>query len=132
MYSKEQLEGILISGAKCEINVSRDLSASIGYRVRLRVNFRGKKEYLLAIGRTLKQHNILAKFKEQEHKSRPRPILTVTGKAALYGLCNLVPDNIPHNNNWNIFKEARHIVHEVKGHQNSQGLDRILELKGLI
>ena len=116
MYTKEQLEGILLSQAKCEINVSKDITASIGYRVRLRINFRGEKDYLIAIARSLNQNSVYSKFKEKEHQARPRPILTVTGKTDL----------------WETFKEAREIVHDLKGHQTSDGLDRILELKGLI
>lgn len=132
MYTKEQLEGILLSQAKCEINVSKDITASIGYRVRLRINFRGEQDYLKAIARSLKQHSVDSKFKEKEHQARPRPILTITGKKDLYNLCRLIPENLPSNIDWETFKEAREIVHDLKGHQTSDGLDRILELKGLI
>ena len=64
MYSKDQLIGILLSLAKTEIHVSKDDTTRIGYRVRLKVSFRGHAEMLQAIQRTLLQHNIESKYKE--------------------------------------------------------------------
>ena len=41
MYSKGQLQGILISLAKPEVHVAKAAKLQIGYRVRVRVNIRG-------------------------------------------------------------------------------------------
>lgn len=132
MFNRSQLEGILLSHPKCEINVSRDEETHIGYRVRLKVSFRGKSEFLLGIQRTLLQHEIVAKYKEEEHKTRPRPILTITGKKNLWNLCNIVPDNLPTaKGEWETFKQAVIIVDSNRQH-TEKGLDEILALKGVI
>ena len=41
MFNKGQLEGVLLSLAKPEIHTSRANDTNLGYRVRVRVNFRG-------------------------------------------------------------------------------------------
>ena len=40
MFTKEQLEGIIVALASPEISIERDDKQSIGYRIRLRVHFR--------------------------------------------------------------------------------------------
>jgi len=132
MFNRHQLEGILLSNPKCEINVSRDKETYIGYRVRLKVSFRGREKFLLAIQRTLLQYQVEAKYKKQEHKTRPRPILTVTGKRNLWNLCKLVPESLPDvKGEWDTFKEAVGIV-DVNRQHTEEGLDEILKLKGLV
>tara|TARA_B100000686_G_C16734423_1_gene942721 strand:+ start:1296 stop:1694 length:399 start_codon:yes stop_codon:yes gene_type:complete len=132
MFSKQQLEGILLSHPKTEINVSRDSTTHIGYRVRLKVSFRGDEEFLQAVKRTLLQSNIEAKYKAKEHSSRPRPILTVSGKKNLHLICKLVPAQLPDSKkSWGSFRKAVALVDENKQH-TSEGLDKILKLKGLL
>ncbi len=132
MFSKQQLEGILLSHPKTEINVSRDSTTHIGYRVRLKVSFRGDGQFLEAIQRTLLQSNIEAKYKDKEHSSRPRPILTVSGKKNLHLICNLVPVELPDSkDSWSSFREAVKIVDSNSQH-TAEGLDQILKLKGLL
>jgi len=132
MFNRSQLEGILLSHPKCEINVARDKETYIGYRVRLKVSFRGNEDFLKGIQRTLLQHEIDAKFKSKEHKTRPRPILTITGKKNLWNLCNIVPEDLPTaKGEWATFKQAVAIVDTNRQH-TERGLDEILELKGVI
>jgi len=132
MYNDDQLVGILISIAKPEIHISRADNTNIGYRVRLRVNLRGSEEFLLAVSRTLNQKGIDAKYKAQEHKSRPRPILTIGGIVPLWKLSEFVPDNLPDAKNcWGDFKEIVSIVDDGQ-HHTLEGLDRIMKLKGVI
>ena len=132
MFNRSQLEGILLTHPKCEVNVSRDKETHIGYRVRLKVSFRGQEEFLLGVQRTLLQYEIVAKCKEEEHKTRPRPILTITGKKNLWNLCNIVPDKLPSvKGEWETFKKIVAIVDSNRQH-TEQGLDEILELKGVI
>lgn len=132
MYNDDQLTGILISIAKPEIHISRADNTNIGYRVRIRVNLRGSEAFLLAVSRTLKQKGIDARYKEKEHKSRPRPILTVGGIVNIWKLSNLVPDNIPDAKNcWGDFKEIVSIVDNGE-HHTLEGLDKIMKLKGVI
>ena len=129
MYTKEQLVGIMLSLPKLEINVNKDDSTKIGYRVRLRVTMRGDSEMLKAIQRTLYMYEIESRYKDQEHSSRPRPILIITGKSNLDKLCEMIPDNLPDvRNDWPKFKEAvdlfgRNLQHSLTG------LERIIELK---
>tara|TARA_R100001510_G_scaffold38883_1_gene35271 strand:+ start:1233 stop:1628 length:396 start_codon:yes stop_codon:yes gene_type:complete len=129
MYTKENLVGILLSLPKLEINVIPDDSTRIGYRVRLRATFRGGSEMLQAIQRTLLQYDIESRYRDEEHKSRPRPILAVTGKKNLNPLCELVPDNLPDiRNEWGNFKEAVDLFDRNMQHTLT-GLERIIELK---
>ena len=121
-----------MSNPKCEINVSKDKETYIGYRVRLKISFRGQESFLLGIQRSLLQHQIEAKYKSEEHKTRPRPILTVTGKRNLWNICDLVPDNLPNaKGEWETFKQAVKIVDSNRQH-TEEGLDEILKLKGVI
>ena len=129
MYSKDQLIGILLSLAKTEIHVSKDDSTRIGYRVRLKVSFRGGARMLQAVQRTLLQHNIESKYKEKEHKTRPRPILMVTGKKNLTRLCELLPRHLPDvRDSWDTFREAVDIFDRNLNHTMT-GLQRMIELK---
>jgi len=130
MFNSDQLTGILISLAKPEIHVSRADNTNIGYRVRVRVNMRGDSSFLLGVHRTLQQKGIDAKYKSEEHKSRPRPILTVGGLLNIWMLCELIPDNIPDAKNcWKDFKEVVNIMDSGK-HHSLEGLERILDIKG--
>ncbi len=64
MFNKSQVEGILLSVAKPEVHISRSQHTNIGYRVRIRVNIRGCEDFLLGVQRTLAQHSIKSKYKE--------------------------------------------------------------------
>ena len=132
MYNKGQIQGILLSIAKPEIHVSRAGNTNIGYRVRIRVNIRGGEDFLLGVQRTLNQKNIESTYKEREHKSRPRPILSINGIVNLWKLCGMIPEDIPDAKNvWKDFKEIINIVDNGE-HHTLEGLDRILQLKGEI
>ena len=95
MFNKGQLEGILLSIAKPEVHVAKAAKLSIGYRVRVRVNVRGSKEFLQALQRTLNQQSINCDYKDEEHKSRPRPILTIGGLLNIWRLCQIIPEDLP-------------------------------------
>ena len=49
MFTKEQLQGILLSLPKCEIHINQANNIDIGYRVRLRINFRASSSDLSLI-----------------------------------------------------------------------------------
>jgi hypothetical protein len=131
MFSHAQLEGILLSMAKPEIHISRANNTQLGYRVRVRVNFRGSKDFIYGLQRTLNQKGIDCSAKDFEHKSRPRPILTVGGMVNLWKLCKLVPDLPDAKNAWPTFKKVVEIIDNGE-HHTLQGLDKILQLKGEI
>ena len=132
MFSHAQLEGILLSIAKPEIHISRANNTQIGYRVRIRVNFRGSKDFIYGLERTLNQKGLKCSVKDEEHKSRPRPILTIGGLVNLWKLCKLVPDDLPDAKNvWTTFKQVVEIIDNGE-HHTLDGLDKILKLKGEI
>ena len=130
MYSKGQLQGILLSIAKPEVHVAKATKLQIGYRVRVRVNILGASNFLLGVQRTLLQHGVESNYKEKEHKSRPRPILTIGGLTNIWKLCQLVPDDLPDaKDNWNEFEEIIEILDSGE-HHTLEGLERILQIKG--
>tara|TARA_R110000824_G_scaffold35901_7_gene111984 strand:- start:1335 stop:1733 length:399 start_codon:yes stop_codon:yes gene_type:complete len=132
VFNKGQIQGVLLSIAKPEIHVSRAGNTNIGYRVRIRVNIRGSEDFLLGVQRTLNQHNIESTYKDKEHKSRPRPILSISGIVNLWKLCGIIPDDVPDSKNvWKDFREIIDIIDNGE-HHTLEGLDRILQLKGEI
>ena len=131
MYSKGQLQGILISLAKPEVHVAKAAKLQIGYRVRVRVNIRGASDFLLGVQRTLKQHDVEANYKDTEHKSRPRPILTIGGLTNIWKLCKVIPDLPDAKNTWKDFQEIVEILDNGE-HHTLEGLERILQIKGEI
>ncbi len=132
MFNKNQLQGILLSIAKPEVHISRSDSIQIGYRIRMRINIRGTKTFLEYIERSLLQHGIDSKLKEQEHKSRPRPILTISGKDNINKTTVLVPHHLPDSKgDWFDFRRIAVIVDRGE-HHTLEGLDKIFKIKGEI
>jgi len=130
MFSKGQLQGIMISSAIPEIIVAKEHTVTLGYRVRLRICLRGHKELLLGVQRSLLQYEIESKLKEKESKSRPRPILLITNMVNLNKTCDeLIPD-LPMNPFWVTFKECVGMCTNGE-HLTQKGLDTILQMKGL-
>ena len=130
MFSKEQLQGILLSLTKPEIHVSRDSRLSIGYKVRLRLNFRGCDAFLTVLHQTLSFYDVGCLYKKEEHKTRPRPILRISGITNLVKTCALLPEGLPDvKGDWAKFKEILALV-DSGSHHTQEGLDRILEIKG--
>ena len=126
MFSIEQLQGILLSIAKPEVHISRADNLQIGYRVRVRVNIRGS-----AVNRSLLQQSVTTKYKDKEHKSRPRPILTIGGLQNIWKLCQVVPNLPDAKKTWVDFKEIVAIL-DAGEHHTLEGLERILQIKGEI
>jgi hypothetical protein len=131
MYSKDMLIGILLSSGKLDFNIERASDSQIGYRVRIKIIIRAKEEFLRAVERTLLQHEITSSYKEKESKTRPKPILKIGGIKNLYKLTELVPDLPDAKGEWETFRELVELISENK-HRTSSGLDRILEIKGVI
>jgi len=132
MYSKDILIGIMLSSAKPEIQIVRDDNAGIGYRVRLKVNLRGENLFLMAVRRTLYQHEISCALYSVESKARPKPILRVGGIKNIYKLSQMLDLGLhDRTNTWPLFREAVNIVSNGE-HLTSEGLDSLFNLKGLI
>ena len=131
MYSKDMLIGILLTAGKLDFNIERASDSQIGYRVRVKIILRAEESFLRAVERTLLQHEITSSYKEKESKTRPKPILKIGGIKNLYKLTELVPVLPDAKGEWGTFRELVELISENK-HRTSSGLDRILEIKGVI
>ena len=131
MYSKENLDGILVSLANPEINIVSSPKSKLGYRVRLRVCIRGRDIFLWGINRSLLQHEIESNYKAKEHSGRPKPILVISGLDNLTNLISMMNDKLIENNDWDSFRTCLEMV-KGKKHLTANGLDEILKMKGLL
>lgn len=131
MYSKDMLIGILLSSGKLDFSIERASDTQIGYRIRTKIILRAEESFLKGVKRTLLQHEITSSYKEQESKTRPKPILRIGGIKNLFKLTELVPELPDAKGEWGTFRELVEIISENK-HKTSSGLDRIFELKGVI
>ena len=130
MFSREELAGIFLSIPTAEVSVVKANNMATGYRVRLRICIRGKLEYLQAIQRSLLQSEIECVIKEKENKQRPKPILIISDKKSMERVLALVPHK-PSNVNWHVFDEI-FVLYMWQRHLTQEGLDEILELKGVL
>ena len=132
MFTKEQLEGILVSLASPEISIEKDSKQSIGYRIRLVVKIRAINiEFLSTLQETLEEYGIDSYLKETEHCDRKYPILRITSINNLLQFYKLIPNIPKHCNKFESFLEVLTIVSN-KHHLTQKGFDKILEIKGLI
>ena len=132
MYSKDMIIGIMLSVGKPEIQIIRDDNSNIGYRVRLMVKLRGRKQFVEAVARTLIQHEITSSVILEESKSRPAPILKIGGIKNMYRLMVLIhPHLIDKNELWPPFREAVGIVSDNR-HLSLEGMEELFRIKGLI
>lgn len=131
MFSKDMLIGIILGLSKTDIHIDKNDKSQIGYRVRLRLNIRANADFLLAIQRSLLQHQIDTTYKDSEHKSRPKPILRIGGIKNLFKICELVPENLPDaKDEWVVFRQAVDIVANDR-HLQLEGLEELFKLKGV-
>ena len=131
MYSKDMLAGILLGASKVDFNIERANDSQIGYRVKLKLIIRADLFFLKGIQRSLEQHQISSNLKEKESKTRPKPILKIGGIKNLYKITQLVPVLPDAKGEWEAFREVVKLLDENK-HRTAEGLDRILQLKGVI
>ena len=123
MLNLDKIQGILLSSARPELTIYRNEKKNLGYEVRARVFFRAdNSDFLWRLQEGLAEQLIIATFRESESKVRPKPVLWVSG----------VPRDEPDAKNiWPSFKAAIEIIYEGE-HNTQDGLDRLLELKGLL
>ena len=131
MFTKEQIQGILLSLARPELAIFQNSKKQIGYEVRVRVVIRGEFDFLTAIERSLLQYNVESKIKMKESKVRPLPVLRVSQIGNLCRLCNLVPNLPDAKNKWESFKAVIDLMYHGK-HMTQKGLDEILQFKGAV
>tara|TARA_R100001230_G_C5640517_1_gene146716 strand:- start:294 stop:692 length:399 start_codon:yes stop_codon:yes gene_type:complete len=132
MFTKEQLEGILISLMSPEVLIETDRKQSIGYRIRLIVKIRARNlEFLSLLQETLDELGVDSSLKEEEGAHRRYPILRITKADNLLKLFQIIPNIPKHCNKFDSFLEALTIFSN-RHHLQQKGFDRILELKGLL
>lgn len=131
MYSKDMLIGILLSSSKVEFIIERADDSKIGYRIKVSLILRAERDFLLAVRRSLLQHSIQSSFKEMEGVNRKKPILRIGGIKNLYKVTRLVPELPDSKDEWGMLRELVDIMSNA-GHRTAEGLDRILQLKGVI
>ncbi len=130
MYSKEFIQGAFLSHGNPEVSVVRN-GTEIGYRVRIRICLRGSEDFLLGMQRSLLQHEIDSKYKEEEHSARRKPILIVSKLSEVMKLINMLPLNLPSNADWDTLAKTTFMVMQ-KEHLTQDGLDKILKMKGVL
>jgi len=130
VYSKEFIQGAFLSHGNPEVSVVRN-GTEIGYRVRIRICLRGSEEFLLGMQRSLLQHEIDSKYKEEEHSARRKPILIVSKLSEVMKLINMLPLNLPSNADWDTLAKTTFMVMQ-KEHLTQDGLDKILKMKGVL
>ena len=132
MFTKEQLEGIILSLSNPEISIEKDDNQSIGYRIRLRVHFRvSNRDFLVMLQNTLTEYGVESYLKNSEKDSRPYPLLRITKVSNLIEFFNLIPELPNSNNKFDKFLEVLTIVSN-KHHLTQKGFDRILKIKGIL
>ena len=132
MYSKDMLTGIFLAKANGHISITKNNEIMIGYRTKLSINVRGSSQFLKAIQRSLVQYGIESNYKEKQNKSRPTPILIITGiKNIALVVHHFLVDLPDASNNLVDFKKAVRIVAEAK-HLQLDGLEELFKLKGVM
>ena len=127
MYSREQLQGILLTVARPELTIYPSQANDVGYIIRLRVMFRASMDFINALDRTFEQYNIVSNIKEIEGSNRKKPVLVVGRRLSIKNMVNLIP-NVPTSHaDWTVFKEVL-IRMEEGQHLEQEGMDEIFLL----
>tara|TARA_R100000656_G_scaffold87734_1_gene63733 strand:- start:50 stop:451 length:402 start_codon:yes stop_codon:yes gene_type:complete len=131
MFTKEQLEGIILSLANPEIEIAKDDNHSLGYKIKLRIHFRVcNLEFLELLQESLLTFNINSYLKKVEKQGRPFPMLRISNIDNLVHFFNFVPKLPTSNNKFDSFLEVLTIVSN-RHHLTQKGLNKILKIKGL-
>ena len=132
MFNEDMIKGILCSIGRPELTIYRNDKKHIGYEIRIRVSVRAdNEEFLVNVKDALQNLNINCKLKTSESKVRPKPILWISGIVNVVRVCELISTMTTSKNGWSNFKEAANIIYRGE-HQNQEGFDEILKLKGEI
>ena len=127
MYTKGQLEGIMLTLARPEVTVFKSSANNVDYVCRLRIVLRSTNSSLLkAIQRTLHQYMVKSVLKSKENKQRDAPILILGNRLSLRRTLNLLPEGVPkYHKGWEFFNKMLTAMEENK-HLDEDG---ILEMK---
>ena len=123
MYTKEQLEGILLTLARPEVTIYNSNRSKTGYTIRLRVMFRAKRKFLINLQRKFEQLEIESILREKEGVNREAPVLIIGKKSSLEKVRNIIPNELPCSHaNWNKFDIVCHAINE-KEHLKVNGMN---------
>jgi|TARA_A100001201_G_C4058601_1_gene191973 hypothetical protein len=127
MYSKEMLQGILLSLGRHNLVIYVNENAKLGYSVKFYLDIRGEEEFLESIQRTLLQYSVLSSIVS----SGNRPTLRITGIKNLVIISALLPDLPSYRNDVQEFKDIVAIF-VVKRHKTLEGLEELMKIKGVL
>tara|TARA_R110002012_G_scaffold321991_1_gene553235 strand:- start:6357 stop:6770 length:414 start_codon:yes stop_codon:yes gene_type:complete len=127
MFSKEQLEGVLLTTARPEVTAYRSQSKT-GWTIRTRIMFRAKSDFLIALQRKFEQLEINSILRQIEGVNRKAPVLIVGKQESINNLRNLMPKHTPcSHSSWELFDEVL-VKMETKEHLEDDGMKRLIEL----
>ena len=132
MYSREQLEGVLLGKMKLEILAFENKNNKLGYGVKLGIKVRGDYDFLEMVSQSILLHwGISLPVKEQENKTRKSPVISTQKLKHIEALLDCIPDLPDSKGELGMFREAFEII--INGeHKYQEGFDAILEIKELI
>ena len=131
MYSKDMLVGILLSCAKVQFKIIRTDELKIGYKPIVGLSIRGTAKFLNGVQRSLLHWGVYSSYHSEE-SSRPKPILYISGIMNLKRVIQNIPERLEsRQGEWTtIDTVVKTLVN--KEHLTQKGLDKLLELKGVI
>ena len=132
MFSKDMLVGILLSCAKVQFKIIRTDELKIGYKPIVGLSIRGTAKFLNGVQRSLLHWVVYSSYHNEESSSRPKPILYISGAMNLKKVMNNIPDNLEsRQGEWTTIDTVVKMLVN-KEHLTQKGLDKLLELKGVI
>jgi len=134
LIPKQALYGMLYGLCKNSVIVIDSNQTKFGYKITLFSSIRGKKKLLEAIQRSLLQHSIESRLYEKESKSRPKPLLKISGLDNLMNLCAfMLSCKIPEDllSDWLDFQRVVSLMNNGQ-HYTTKGFDEILKIKGVL
>ena len=128
MFTKEQLEGILLTVARPEVTIYRSERSKSGYTVRARIMFRASRTFLISLQRRLEQGNINSILRDSEGVNRDKPVLIIGQKSSIRALRTLMPRNLPcSHSNWDKFDIVTEYLDEGL-HLENDGMKTLIEM----
>ena len=128
MYTKEQLEGILLTIARPEVTIYNCSRSKTGHTIRLRIMFRANRKFLINLQRKFEQLEVESVLRETEGQNRQAPVLIVGKKKSLEIVRSLLPNNLPCSHaNWERFDTLSYAISN-KEHLEDEGMKRLIEM----
>ena len=127
MYTREQLQGILLTVARPEVTIYRSDRSKTGYTIRVRVMFRANRNFLIALQRRFEQANIKSILRDSEGVNRDAPVLIVGKKESVNNLREIMPELPCSHSNWDKFDLVMRYIND-ELHLEQEHMDELIEL----